>query len=127
MTLLRKHRGFTVIEVIIVLSLVVFLLLLAFSSLRGLQQKSRDAKRKADISDFVGAVNSYQLDFGKGPSSWNELTQNDYLLELPTDPVNSGRYVYEFRNSAPAPNNGGYARALLESTGAYYQLTWPAP
>ena len=57
--LLRK-KGFTIIEVSLVLAIAGVILTMAFIALPALQRQSRDAQRKTDASKFITALKEYQ-------------------------------------------------------------------
>jgi len=69
---------FTLVELLIVISIISILTVIAASSYSGAQQKSRDALRKANLKSMSDALNSYYADFGVYPDkdSFNTLIDN---------------------------------------------------
>ncbi len=149
-------KGFTLIEMIIVISIISLLSTVGSSSFTNVLRNTRDTKRKADLNEFVKAVKLYQVHHHQGPAewgwcqssigndpgpcppasptyqwernqTWTDLVDGGYLEELPIDPVNSLEYYYYYEPNNPSPNTGGWIRARLESTNSYYYVYWDAP
>lgn len=55
----RKEKGFTIIEVLIVLAIAGLILLVVFLAVPALQRNSRNTQRKNDVSALLGAVSEY--------------------------------------------------------------------
>lgn len=58
-TKLRNQKGFTIIEVLIVLAIAGLILLIVFLAVPALQRNSRNTQRKNDIAALGGAINEY--------------------------------------------------------------------
>ncbi|MFZ1706834.1 MAG: prepilin-type N-terminal cleavage/methylation domain-containing protein [Candidatus Nanogingivalis sp.] len=54
-----KERGFTIIEVVLVLAIAGLIFLMVFIALPALQRNQRDTQRKNDMSRVLSAVQSY--------------------------------------------------------------------
>lgn len=52
--------------------------------LTGAQAKARNTARKADLNQLTTALNAYQVDYGKFPSSLEEL-KGTYIKDVPKD------------------------------------------
>jgi prepilin-type N-terminal cleavage/methylation domain-containing protein len=59
-------RGFTIIEVMIVLAIAGLILLMVFLSVPALGRNARNAERKNDLGKFVAAVEEYRVNSGLG-------------------------------------------------------------
>ncbi|HEX5456622.1 MAG TPA: type II secretion system protein [Candidatus Saccharimonadales bacterium] len=55
----KSEKGFTIIEVLIVLAIAGLIMLIVFLAVPALQRNSRNTQRKNDVSSIVGAVNEY--------------------------------------------------------------------
>ena len=91
----KDKRGVTLIEVMIV---VVFLAMMAVIILVALQpstqmDKSRDAKRKADLQKLKNPLEDYYNDNKCYPPSLNDLVP-DYIGAVPKDPATGQPYTY---------------------------------
>lgn len=101
---MRKH-GFTLIEMLIVITIIGVLVSLGVISYSSFNKQARDGRRKADIEQIRGAlelyrsnvsayptpVGTYGLPFGTGA-----LTDgtNTYLSKIPNDPKSPQTYYY---------------------------------
>lgn len=59
MKFLYKKAGFTLLELLVVISILAILITLALSSYSTAQKKGRDAKRKSDIKEVQSALEQY--------------------------------------------------------------------
>ena len=60
MNKLQTKKGFTIIEVVLVLAIAGLIFLMVFLALPALQRSQRDTQRKNDLSRVQSAINSYQ-------------------------------------------------------------------
>jgi prepilin-type N-terminal cleavage/methylation domain-containing protein len=59
MNVQRKQKGFTIIEVVLVLAIAGLIFLMVFIALPALQRSQRDTQRKDDLSRFTTALQNY--------------------------------------------------------------------
>lgn len=103
-----KLNGFTLIEILLAISLVIILVGVLFSVINpvGIQKKGRDSQRLSDLAKIKVALEVYFSDNRRYPvrTSWvqvnslNELVPN-YIRVIPTDPKSAG---------VPCNNDGWY-------------------
>ena len=88
MNIKNKERGFTIIEVVLVLAIAGLIFLMVFIALPALQRGQRDTQRKNDLSRFITAVTSYQTNnrgalpsgtTGTATTTWTSML-NRYVL-----------------------------------------------
>lgn len=58
-TLNKNQKGFTIIEVLIVLAIAGLIVLIVFLAVPSLQRNSRNTQRKNDVSQLLGAVTEF--------------------------------------------------------------------
>jgi general secretion pathway protein G len=91
----RKHRGiasgggFTLIELMLVITIIFILLGIAAMRYDRAVQHAREATLKSDLQVMRQAIDNYTLDKEAAPQSLEDLTnpQAPYLREVPTDPI----------------------------------------
>jgi general secretion pathway protein G len=99
----RIHKGFTLIEVIIVIALVGVLSTAMIMIINPLQQfkKARDVERKSDLRQIQAALELYRSDNAAYPAAlpncdaaFTGTSGATYLQKLPCDPVSNIKYTY---------------------------------
>lgn len=92
----NKQKGFTIIEVVLVLAIAGLIFLMVFIALPALQRGQRDSQRKQDISRAQKAITEYQSNNRNDlPSNWSDFATK-YLRaggDRFTDPSGSD-YVF---------------------------------
>jgi prepilin-type N-terminal cleavage/methylation domain-containing protein len=94
---MKKQKGFTLIETLVVISIIGILATIIITSLLGARDKARDTKRKAELSQIGRflVVSCYDPDAGDGdydliPIAEELLIKNpqysQYLKMIPRDP-----------------------------------------
>jgi general secretion pathway protein G len=81
------RRGFTLIEMLVVLSVIGLLLSIAAPSYLGHIDRARDLALKQDLKTVRDSIDKFQADRGRDPTDLSELVTAHYLRELPVDPV----------------------------------------
>jgi general secretion pathway protein G len=84
----RHHEaGFTLIELMIVMAIILILTTMVVPSYIGAMKHAREAVLKEDLSVMRNAIDSYTMDKQKAPQSLDDLVQNGYLRAIPQDPM----------------------------------------
>jgi type II secretion system protein G len=112
---LRKQGGFTLLELLIVIVIIGILALLIIPNITSAPKKARDTKRKTDVTTLRKGLEEYFVNNNSYPNALTDLTTGSapIVKTLPTDPKNTGAYVYAY---TPANTNTTYTlTACLEN------------
>src|SRR5437588_3146836 len=94
----RKSRGFTLIEMIVVLSIMAILLAFAVPKYTQSILMAREAALKDDLYTMRQAIDEYTLDKQRAPQSLDDLVQAGYLKNLPRDPLTNSSETWQVVN-----------------------------
>lgn len=83
----RKQRGFTLIELMIVMSIIVILLGIAIPNYRNSIVRARESVLRDDLFTMRSVIDQYTLDKQKAPQSLDDLVSAGYLKTIPKDPM----------------------------------------
>lgn len=104
-------RGFTLIELIVVMAIVATLLTIAAPRYFQSLERSREAALKQTLSVTRDAIDKYHGDTGRYPQSLDELVAQRYLRAAPFDPIaeSDRRWIV-----IPPANDAGTRGALFD-------------
>jgi general secretion pathway protein G len=83
---LTATEGFTLIELMIVITIIGILLSVAAPSYRSATVSANEAVLKKDLFTMRDVIDQYYGDHGKYPSSLHALVDNGYIRSVPKDP-----------------------------------------
>jgi general secretion pathway protein G len=125
-SLRRSTRGFTLVELLIVIIIIAVLAAIAIPKFANTSIRSKESALKADLKLYRNAITTYQNDTGAYPSSLSDMTltsapatgknssgadqtisatdwKGPYLNEVDNDPVSGSAFNY----STTSPTVGG--------------------
>ena len=83
----RAARGFTLLELMIVISILVILALIAMSQYNKTVQAARESTLREDLFTMRKMIDQYAADKGKLPQSLDDLRGAGYIHDIPIDPM----------------------------------------
>ena len=84
---LTRERGFTLVELLIVISLISILAAMGLVQYRNSVQSAKESVLHTDLFRMRDAIDQYYADKGKYPSSLDSLVSDGYLRKIPEDPI----------------------------------------
>jgi general secretion pathway protein G len=95
----RHGRGFTMMELMVVIAIILVLIGMAAGRYERSMVRAREAVLHQDLQTLRSAIDQYTLDKEKAPGSLDDLVQAGYLREIPVDPMTRNRdWHTEFEN-----------------------------
>jgi len=119
---MKKQHGFSLVELLISVSIIAILIAIGIASYSTINKQSRDTKRKSDIEQLRSAIEMYRSENGYYPNTgagWVDITSLSaltptYIPAIPEDPKNTTPYVYRYK--ATGLSNGQYYGYCIEAT-----------
>ena len=102
---MRRDRGFTLIELMIVMSLVVILASISLTLYGNSVTRAKEATLKEDLFRMRDAIDQYYADKNRYPSSLEELVSDKYLRSVPIDPFTQSADTWQTTTSDADPSN----------------------
>jgi general secretion pathway protein G len=85
---IRNHAaGFTLLELVMVMTIIVVLAAIGVTSYQHIQLKARETVLKKDLIDMRKMIDEYAADREKLPGSIDDLVAHGYIREIPIDPI----------------------------------------
>jgi len=86
-TVTGKSRGFTLLELLVVMAIIGTLLTIAVPRYFRSLQRSREAVLKQDLTTLRESIDRFYGDTGKYPETLGQLVERHYLRRVPVDPI----------------------------------------
>jgi len=83
----RFARGFTILELMIVITMMMILMAVAVPLYKNHVIQAREAVLKQNLSTINRVIEAYRLDKGQSPQSLDDLVTAGYLPSIPVDPI----------------------------------------
>lgn len=83
----RVSRGFTLIEMLVVMAVVALLLSIAVPRYFNSLDRSKESALRQNLKVMRDGIDKFYTDQGRYPESLDELVQKRYFRALPIDPI----------------------------------------
>jgi general secretion pathway protein G len=100
-----RETGFTLVELLIVISLISILAAMGLVQYRNSVVSSKEAVLHTDLFRMRDAIDQYYADKGKYPSSLDALVSDGYLRKLPEDPITKSSDTWTTVPAEADPSN----------------------
>jgi len=81
------NAGFTLLELMIVISIIIILAAITLPQFQKTITHTREAVLRDDLHKMRSLIDQYAADKGKLPQSLEELVSDGYMREVPVDPI----------------------------------------
>lgn len=100
----RSQRGFTLVELLIVMVIITILAGISVALYGGAPQRAQEAVLKQDLKEMREAIDAYHADKNKWPPALDALVTEKYIREVPVDPMTKAA-DWQTTPSEPDPTN----------------------
>ena len=100
-----SSRGFTLLELMIVLSLIVLLAAVGMMGYKSTVQRGREAVLAEDLYRMRDAIDQFHVDKNKYPVDLSEIVSAGYLRSIPVDPMTNSAETWQLVPAEPDPSN----------------------
>ena len=101
----RAPRGFTLIELMVVMALLIILATMGMAQYKTSVVRSREAVLKEDLFRLRDAIDQYYADKTQYPSTLDALVSDGYVRAIPKDPFTDSDATWQTVPAEPDPNN----------------------
>ena len=101
----RSARGFTLLELMVVMSIIVILSTVGIVQYRQSVVLARESVLKDDLFKMRDAIDQYYADKNQYPATLEDLVSGGYLRALPKDPITQSASTWQEVPSEPDPSN----------------------
>lgn len=99
------RRGFTLLELMVVMALIVVLAAIGMTSYRNAVTLAQEAVLKENLFRMRDAIDQYYADKQRYPATLQDLVTDGYLRAIPDDPMTRSPDTWQTIMAEPDPNN----------------------
>lgn len=103
MVTMNKFRGFTLIELMVVMAIVATLLTIATPRYFAHLDRAKETALRETLAVTRDAIDKFAADNDRYPATLDELVDKRYLRSLPTDPITDSNDTWTL---LPPPSSG---------------------
>jgi len=90
----RRLRGFTFVELMVVITIIVILITMAIPIYNNTIRRSKEAVLKNNLFTLRTVIDNYTYDKQKAPQDLQDLVSDGYLREIPYDPMTGSNQTW---------------------------------
>lgn len=101
---MKRHRGFTLVELLVVMAILATLLSIAAPRYFGAVERARENALRQSLVVLRDTIDKFYADTGRYPDDLAELVRRRYLRALPADPYTDSTESWIFVPPPAAPD-----------------------
>jgi general secretion pathway protein G len=101
----RDARGWTLLEMVIVMAIIVILAGIAAAQHRNAITRTKEAVLKENLFRMRDAIDQYYADKNKYPADLQALVSDQYIREVPVDPFTDSNSTWQTVPAEADPSN----------------------
>jgi general secretion pathway protein G len=102
-----SERGFTLLELLVVMTIIGILAAIAIPALRDSPQRAREAALRGDLFTLRSTIDQFHGDKGYYPPDLATLVSEGYLRQIPIDPMTKSRDTWQVDPEELEPTSEG--------------------
>jgi general secretion pathway protein G len=100
-------RGFTLLEMVMVMTIIVILATVGVVSYQHIQLKAKEEVLKQDLKTMRKLIDEYQADREQLPKTLEDLVTAGYMRDIPIDPLTGAKDWNEEQGEDTVSRDGG--------------------
>ncbi len=113
-----RQRGFTLLEMVMVMTIIVVLAVIGVTSYQQVRAKARETLLKEDLNTMRKLIDQYEADREKLPQSLDDLVTAGYMRDVPIDPVTGEKDWVTENGESTVARDGGQGIVNVKSNAA---------
>ena len=114
----NRPTGFTLLELVMVMTIIVILAAVGVTSYQTIQLKARETILKQDLQTMRKKIDEYAADREKLPQSLDDLVGAGYMRDVPIDPITGQKDWVVDMGDDPIARDGGQGVVDVHSAAA---------
>jgi len=98
---IMRRRGFTLVELLVVMAIIATLLTIALPRYFGSVERSKEVALRQSLNTMRDAIDKFHADVGRYPEKLEELVEKRYIRAVPVDPITDSAETWVI---VPVPN-----------------------
>jgi general secretion pathway protein G len=100
-----RERGFTLLELIIVVAIIGILATIAMPAMKDVPRRANEAVLKTNLHTLRDVIDQHYGDKGRYPASLDGLVEAGYLRKVPVDPITKSAETWLLEYEEIDPDN----------------------